>query len=130
MKKLQKKKINELKIVLANEATKILYGEIKSIKAEKTANDIFKLGKVSENLPVEKIASKDLKNGVKLLDLLVKSKIMNSKGEARRAINNKGIKINDMLIDNENKKIDFADFEKERMKISFGKKKHYIFKII
>ena len=100
------------------------------MKAEKTANDIFKLGKVSENLPVEKIASKDLKNGVKLLDLLVKSKIMNSKGEARRAISNKGIKINDMLIDNENKKIDFADFEKERMKISFGKKIHYIFKII
>ena len=33
------------KIVLANEATKILYGEIKSVKAEKTANDIFKLGK-------------------------------------------------------------------------------------
>ena len=55
---------------------------------------------------------------------------MNSKGEARRAISNKGIKINDMLIDNENKKIDFTDFEKERMKISFGKKKHYIFKII
>ena len=55
---------------------------------------------------------------------------MNSKSEARRAINNKGIKINDMLIDNENKEIDFADFEKEKMKISFGKKKHYIFKII
>ena len=126
----KEKEINELKIVLANEATKILYGEIKSLKAEKTANDIFRLGKVSENLPLEKIASKDLKNGIKLLDLLVKSKIMNSKSEARRAINNKGIKINDMLIDNENKEIDFADFEKEKMKISFGKKKHYVFKII
>ena len=62
--------------------------------------------------------------------MLVKSRIMNSKGEARRAINNKGIKINDILIDNENKQIDFADFEKEKMKISFGKKKHYVFKII
>ena len=30
--------INELKIILANEATKILHGKNKSLKAEKTAN--------------------------------------------------------------------------------------------
>ena len=44
--KLEKEKtINELKILLANETTKILHGKIKSLKAEKTAADIFKLGK-------------------------------------------------------------------------------------
>ena len=45
----EKKKINELKIILANETTKILHGKIKSLKAEKTATDIFKLGKINEN---------------------------------------------------------------------------------
>ena len=52
---------------------------------------------------------------------------MNSKGEARRAINNKGIKINDSLIDNENKKIKITDCgEKNSMKISFGQKRNIL----
>ena len=43
----EKKEINELKIILANEATKILHGKDKSFKAEKTAKDTFKLGILS-----------------------------------------------------------------------------------
>ena len=69
-------------------------------------------------------------DGTKLLEILVINKIMNSKSEARRAINNNGIKINDLLINDENRKIKFSDFKDNVMKISFGKKKHYIFKII
>ena len=67
--------------------------------------------------------------GIKLLDLLVNAKIMNSKGEARRAINNNGIKINDELMVDENKILNLSDFINENMKISFGKKKHFLFKI-
>ena len=51
---------------------------------------------------------------------------MNSKSEARRAIDNGGIKINDILVNNQNKDIQFSDFKNNTMKISFGKKKHYI----
>ena len=54
---------------------------------------------------------------------------MNSKSEARRAISNKGIKINDLLIEDENKTLNLSDFNKDNMKISFGKKKHFLFKI-
>ena len=60
--------------------------------------------------------------GMKFLDLLVNAKIMNSKGEARRAIKNNGIKINDELIIDENKVLSLSDFKSENMKISFGKK--------
>ena len=67
--------------------------------------------------------------GVKLLELLVDASIMNSKSEARRAINNKGIKVNDLLVVDDSKILNASDFKKENMKISFGKKKHYIFKI-
>ncbi len=129
--KLEKEKqINELKIILANETTKILHGKIKSAKAEKTASDTFKLGRVSENLPTKKILRKDLETGLKLLELLVTANIMSSKSEARRAINNNGIKINDTLVKDENKILNMNDFEKENVKISFGKKKHFLFKII
>ena len=100
------------------------------MKAEKTAKDTFKLGKVNLNLPTKNILKKDLESGIKLLELLVNTNIMSSKSEARRAINNNGIKINDLLVENENKILDLSDFKDENMKISFGKKKHYLFKII
>ncbi len=43
--------INKLKILLANEATKILHGKQKSEESEKIASDTFKLGKLSDRLP-------------------------------------------------------------------------------
>ena len=127
---IENKEINELKIILANETTRILHGEKKSLKAEKTAHDIFKLGRINEDLPTKNIPKKDIETGIKLLELLVNAKIMKSRGEARRAINNNGIKINDALVGDENKILEFSDFKKENMKVSFGKKKHFLFKII
>ncbi len=123
------KDINELKIILANETTKILHGKIHSSKAEKIAADVFKFGKINENLPSTKILRKDIEMGIKLLELLVDNKIMVSKSEARRAINNKGVKINDLLVVDENKTLNLSDFKNENLKVSFGKKKHFLFKI-
>jgi len=123
------KDINELKIILANETTKILHGKIHSSKAEKIATDMFKFGKINENLPSKKISRKDIEIGIKLLELLVDNKIMSSKSEARRAINNKGVKINDLLVVDENKTLNLSDFKNENLKVSFGKKKHFLFKI-
>ena len=104
------KDINELKITLANETTKILHGKVHSSKAEKIAADVFKFGKINENLPSKKILKKILRMGVKLLELLVDNKIMSSKSEARRAINNKGVKINDLLVADENKTLNLFRF--------------------
>ncbi len=126
----ENKNINDLKKILANETTKILHGKSKASQAEKTATDTFKLGKINENLPTREITKEELGKGLKLLEILVANEIMNSKSEARRAIDNGGIKINDILINNHNKDIQLSDFKNNTMKISFGKKKHYIFKII
>ena len=126
----KEKNINKLKIKLANEATKILHGDSKSKKAEKTALETFKLGKASVNLPTTKIKKELIDNNLSLLDLLLKNNITSSKGEARRAIKNHAIKINDNLIIDEKKAISLNDFKNDVMKISFGKKKHYLFKII
>ena len=90
---------------------------------------MFKFGKINENLPSKKILRKDIETGVKLLELLVDNKIMSSKSEARRAINNKGVKINDLLVVDENKTLNLSDFKNENLKVSFGKKKHFLFKI-
>ncbi len=122
--------INKLKIILANETTKILHGEIAAKKAEKTAKDTFEGKGFSLDLPEISLSEKEIKQGISLLDFLSKNKIMSSKSEVRRAILNKGLKINDTLIKDKEKIIIISDFKNKIMKISYGKKKHYLVKII
>ena len=47
----KEKNINKLKVLLANEATKILHGESKAKKAEQTAKQTFETGGVGVGLP-------------------------------------------------------------------------------
>ena len=99
----KEKNINNLKILLANEATKILHGEVASKKAEKTAKDTFEKGGLGLDLPEIKIKLDKIEKGINILDLIVDNKILHSKGEARRAIANKGFKVDDVIIEDEKK---------------------------
>ena len=126
----KEKNINNLKIILANEVTKILYGETASKKAEKTAKETFQGTGVSQGLPEIQVKLIKIKKGINLLEFLSDNKIMSSKSEARRAIDNKGIKINDVVIVNDKKNLQLSDFKNKTLKLSFGKKKHYLIKII
>ncbi len=122
--------INNLKILLANEATKILHGEAASKKAEKTAKDTFEKGALGVGLPEIKIKSYKIKKGINILDLIVDNKILHSKGEARRAIANKGFKIDNVVVENDKKILQVKDFKKNILKLSYGKKNHFLVKII
>jgi len=126
----KEKNINNLKILLANEATKILHGKEASKKAEQTAKDTFEGSGLSSGLPEIRIKSNEVKKGINILDFIAENKILSSKNEARRAIVNRGIKIDDVIIENEKKILRLGDFKKNLLKISYGKKKHYIVKII
>ena len=119
------KDINNLKILLANEATKILHGEKKSKESENTAKETFTGSGVGQNLPVVMIKQALLKNGINVIDFINNVKILNSKSEIRRAINEKGIKINDKIILNDKKIVDTSDLINNYIKVSYGKKKHY-----
>ena len=72
----------------------------------------------------------EVKKGINLLELLSKNKVLSSKSEARRVILNNGIKLNNLIMKDVKKEIKFSDFDKNILKISYGKKKHYIVKII
>ena len=129
------KNINNLKVLLANEATKILHCEWagppeRKKDSEKTSKETFERKGVGKNLPETLIKKSLLKNGIHIIDLLYNSKIFNSKSEVRRAINEKGIKLNDTLVDDEKKIISLGDFkENNYIKVSHGKKKHFIIKL-
>jgi tyrosyl-tRNA synthetase len=125
----KEKNINNLKILLANEATKILHGEELAKKAAQTAKDTFEGGVLASGLPEINLKKEEINKGVNILDLIAKNKILPSKSEARRVILNKGLKLNGEVIDDEKKILQLKDFEKNTLKLSYGKKKHYIIKI-
>ena len=126
----REKNINNLKVFLANEATRILHGETASKKAEQTAKETFEGDGLGSDLPEIKMKLSEIEKGVNILDFLSKNKIMSSKSEARRAIANKGLKINNTIVVDENKILKKNDFKNKISKISFGKKRHYLIKII
>ena len=115
--------------MLANEATKILHGEAAS-KAEQSAKDTFESGGLGSDLPQIKIKFDEIDKGINFLEFIAKNKILSSKGEARRAIINKGLKINDIVVSDEKKILQVKDFDRKIMKLSYGKKKHFLVKII
>ena len=124
------KNINNLKILLANEATKILHGEKKSKESENTATETFAGGGIGQNLPIILIKKSFLKNGINVIDFINNTKILKSKSEIRRAIVENGIKINDVVVADDKKIIRLNDFvENDYIKVSYGKKKHFRIKL-
>jgi tyrosyl-tRNA synthetase len=123
------KDINNLKILLANEATKILHGEKKSKDSESTAKETFTGGGIGQNLPIILIKKTSLKKGINIIEFINTAKILNSKSAIRRAINEKGIKINDAVVTDDKKIINMNDLDNNCIKVSYGKKKHYKIKV-
>jgi len=123
--------INKLKIILANEATSMLHGKTSAIRAEDTAKNTFEKGSIGDDLPSIKIEKEKLLNGINIVDLVINSKLLNSKSEVRRAIKNKGIKINNQPIENDQLFISLNNFNNEKfLKLSHGKKNHIILRLI
>ena len=127
---IKNKNVNDLKITLANEATSMLHGKSAAEKAEQTARKTFVSGSIGEDLPTLKIGKKEIENGVNIIDLVVSSKLLVSKSEVRRTIKNRGIKINNEIIEDQNLQILLKDFKNQNfLKLSLGKKKHVIIKM-
>ncbi len=127
---IKNKNVNDLKITLANEATSMLHGKSAAKKAEQTARKTFVSGSIGEDLPTIRIDKKEIENGVNIIDLVVLSKLLVSKSEVRRTIKNRGIKINNETIKDQNLQILLKDFKNQNfLKVSLGKKKHVIIKM-
>ena len=85
---------------------------------------INNLGKYSDNGALNKI---DRTN--EIIDIVIKSNLLKSKSEVRRAVKNLGIKVNNNTVDQENSVITINDFKDKILKLSHGKKNHILFKI-
>ena len=116
--------INELKIVLANETTTMLHGKKAAQDSEQAAKEAFSGNTLGSNLPSILIKAKDLDKQINVIELILLSKLENSKSEIRRLISGKAIKINDNLITDEKLIIKSNLFNNNYLKLSIGKKRH------
>ena len=116
--------INELKILLANEATSMLHGKKAAEESEQAAKEAFSGNILGSNLPSIKITSQHLEEKIDILNLVVLSKLETSKSEIRRLIKGKAIKLNDEIIIDEKLIIKNEFFKDNYIKLSIGKKRH------
>ena len=92
MEKWEGAELNKAKRILAYEVTKLVHGEEEAEKAKATAEAVFGQGKVSSDMPTTVI--EDVV-GMGVLDMLVATGLVKSKGEARRIVQQNGLSIND-----------------------------------
>ncbi len=120
------KNINELKILLANEATKLLHGEKESQKAEKIATELFSKDTMSDDMPTLRLKANEVKQNQYLSDLIVRMEMASSKSESRKLIRGNGVKVNRKSISDEMYVISQSDLENEgAILVSVGKKRHF-----
>jgi len=116
--------INQLKIKLANETTSMLHGKKAAVNSEQAAKEAFSGNSLGSNLPTIKIKSKDINRSLTIIELVVLSKLENSKSEIRRLIKGNAVKLNDQIISDEKLIINNKLFKNNYLKLSIGKKRH------
>ena len=126
MAKWEGSQLNKAKEILAFEVTKLIHGEEEAVKAQNAARAIFGGGAHSENMPSTELSDGDFTDGeISVLDLLAKTKLVPSKGEARRLIDQGGISIDDEKVNSVTAKISKSSFEKGFVIIKKGKKVYH-----
>ena len=128
--KIKDKEINELKILLANETTKMLHGKEEAINCEKAAQEAFSENSTGINLPSIKLTNDNFKNHMNILDLIILSKLEKSKSEIRRLIKGGAVKINNEIVPDDKMIIDQKYFKDNFLKLSLGKKRHIKIELI
>jgi len=106
----------DIKVKLAKEITTIYWGKANAQKAKENFNSIFQKKEIPDKILEQKLSNKNI------IDVLFKSGLARSKGEARRLIKQKGIKINEKIIDSIDKIVKNGDI--------IQKGKRYFLKII
>ncbi len=122
--KFKEKDINDLKTLLANEATRMLHGQKAAQDSEQAAREAFSGNSLGSNSPSIKINKEDIDKKLGIIDLVILSKLENSKSEIRRLIKGNAIKINDKIISDEKLIINHELFKEDYLKLSIGKKRH------
>ncbi len=126
---LEGSEINKAKEILAFEVTKLVHGEEEATKALEAARALFAGGADSENIPTSEFGSDLFESGLGIIDLLDQAKLIPTRSEGRRLIQQGGIKINDATISDMNHVVKASDFTDGSLMIQKGKKVYHRIKL-
>ncbi len=102
--------LNQAKEILAYELTSLVHGEEEAKRAQESARALFSQGNAAE-MPTAELTEEDFTDGkIDILTMLVKSGLVPSKSEARRAVQQGGV-----AVDGEKVADIYAAFEKDAL---------------
>ena len=115
--------LNEAKDILAYELTKLVHGEEEAAKAREASKALFASGGSIENMPKVVLEDNDFTDGsIDILNLLVTAKMAASRSEARRAVEQGGVSVNNEKVTDIKMAYTKEDINKEDFIVKKGKK--------
>ena len=117
--------LNKAKEILAFELTKQVHGEEEAKKAEESAKALFAGGGNTENMPTYELSEEDFRDDqIDILSVLTKSGLCPSRNEARRAVEQGGVSVNDEKCGDLKALFEKAKFSGDGLIVRRGKKNY------
>lgn len=115
--------LNVVKERLANEATALAHGPEAARRAQATARQAFGAGEAAEGLPTVELSDAERLKGIGLVDLVVRAGLASSKGEARRAIAGRGVRLDGEVVEDTETIVSLGEHP---VRLSLGRKRHAV----
>lgn len=122
--------INHAKEVLAYEITKIVHGDEEATKAQEAARALFGGGMKSEDIPTTTYTTSRFSEGIDLITMLCDAKLASSRSDARRTIQQGGVTVNDIKVEDFDRIFTDQDFDTDgTLLVRKGKKAYHRFMV-
>lgn len=122
MDKWEGSQLNKAKEILAFELTKLVHGEEEALRAQESSRELFTSG-AAANMPTAELEEGDFVEGnIDILTMLVKSGLVPSKSEARRAVQQGGVAVDGEKVEDIKKEYAKDDLSGEGVVLRRGKK--------
>lgn len=121
--------INKAKEVLAFEVTSLIHGEEEAKKSEQAAQSLFSGSADEGAIPFTEMDKSVFQEGIGILNLLTELGLTKSNGEARRLVQQGGISIDDVKVEDISRQVSLDDFQDGKILIRKGRKVYHQVKI-
>ena len=115
--------LNKAKEILAYELTDLVHGETEAKKCKEAAMEIFSGSGLTENIPTHSLRDKDYKDDkIDICNILTTTGLCESRGDARRTIEQGGISVNGTKINDSRKTYTKEEINSQEFVVKRGKK--------
>ncbi len=122
--------LRRAKEVLAYEATALCHGAREAGRAREASRKAFGGAAGTAELPTVSLSESEVRGGISIIDLLVRSGLAASRGEARRVLEQGGVSVNDKKVSDLNAIFFEKDFVGGSMVLRKGKKQFRKVKVV